>query len=41
MEDAQTPSHGHAGPVAADLLCIHVHLWDPRSVAHRLHVFAT
>ena len=40
IEDAQTSSHGHAGPAGAALLWIHVHLRDPMSVAHLLHVFA-
>ena len=38
--DAQTPSHGHAGPAGAALLWIHVHLQDPTSIAHLSHVFA-
>ena len=37
---AHTPSQGHAGPAGATLLWIHVHLRDPTSVAHLLHVFA-
>ena len=40
IEGAQTPSHGHAGPAGASLLWIHVHLRDPKSVAHLSHVFA-
>ena len=40
IEDAQTPSHGHAGPAGAALLWIHVHLRDPTSVAHLSHGFA-
>ena len=38
--DAQTPSHGHAGPAGAALLWVHVHLRDPTSIAHLSHVFA-
>ena len=34
------PSHSHTGPAGAALLWIHVHLRDPTSVAHLLHVFA-
>ena len=37
---AQTPLHGHAGPAGAAPLWIHVHLRNPTSVAHLLHVFA-
>ena len=40
IENAQTPSHGHAGPAGAALLWIYVHLRDPTSVAHLSHVFA-
>ena len=40
IRDAQTPSHGHAGPAGAALLWIHVHLWDPTSLAQLSHVFA-
>ena len=38
--DAQTPSHGHAGPEGAALLWIHVHLRNPTSVADLSHVLA-
>ena len=37
--DAQTPSHGHAGPTGAALLWIHMHLRAPTSVAHLSHAF--
>ena len=37
---AHTTYQGHAGPAGAALLWIHVHLRDPTSVAHLLHVFA-
>ena len=37
---AHAPSHKRAGPAGAALLLIHVHLRDPMSVAHLLHVFA-
>ena len=40
IEDAQTPSHGQAGPAVAAIPWIHVHLRDPTSVAHLSHVFA-
>ena len=40
IEGAHTPSHERAGPAAAALLWIHVHLRDPTSVAHLSHVFA-
>ena len=36
---AHAPSHERAGPAGAALLWIHVHLWDPTSVAHLSHVF--
>ena len=36
---AHAPSHGRAGPAGAALLWIDVHLRDPTSVAHLLHVF--
>ena len=39
IKGAQTPSHGQAGPAGAALLWIHVHLRDPTSVAHLLHMF--
>ena len=38
--DAQTASHGHAGPAGAAFLWIHGHPRDPTSVAHLSHVFA-
>ena len=38
--EAHAPSHERAGPAGAALLWIHVHLRDPTSVAHLLHVFA-
>ena len=37
---AHAPSHGCTGPAGAVLLWIHVHLREPTSVAHLLHVFA-
>ena len=37
---AHAPSHERAGPTDAALLWIHVHLRDPTSVVHLLHVFA-
>ena len=37
--DAQIPSHGHREPAGAAPLWIHVHLRDPKSVAHLSHVF--
>ena len=37
---AHAPSHERAGPAGAALLWIHVHVRDPTSVAHLLHVFA-
>ena len=40
IEDAHTPSHGHAGPAGAALLLIHVRLRDPTSIARLLHVSA-
>ena len=40
IEGARAPSHERAGPAGAALLWIHVHLPDPRSVAHLSHVFA-
>ena len=40
IEDAQSGSHGHAGPAGVALLSIHVHLRDPTSVAHLSDVFA-
>ena len=40
IRGAHTSSHGRAGPAGAALLWIHVHLRDPTSVAHLLHVFA-
>ena len=40
IEDAQTPSYGHAGPAGAALLWIHLHLRDTASVTHLLHLFA-
>ena len=40
IEGAHVPSHKRPGPAGAALLWIHVHLRDPTSVAHLLHVFA-
>ena len=40
IEGAQIPSHAQAGPAAAALLRIHVHLRDPTSVTHLSHVLA-
>ena len=40
IEGAQAPSHERAGSAGPALLWIHVHLRDPTSVAHLLHVFA-
>ena len=40
IEGAHAPSHERAGPAGAALLWIHMHLWDPTSVAHLSHVFA-
>ena len=40
IEGAHTPSHERAGPAGAALLWIHVHMRDPKSVAHLSHVFA-
>ena len=40
IEGAQTPSHGQGGRAGAGLLWIQVHLEDPTSVAHLLHVFS-
>ena len=37
---ASTPLHGQAGPAAAALLWMHLHLRDPTCVAPLLHVFA-
>ena len=38
IRGAHVPSHERAGPAGATLLWIHVHLRDPRSVAHLLYV---
>ena len=40
IKGAHAPSHERAGHAGAALLSIHVHLRDPTSVAHLLHVFA-
>ena len=37
---SHAPSHERAGPAGAALLCIHVHLREPTSVAHLSHVCA-
>ena len=37
---AHAPSDERGGPVGAAYLWIHLHLRDPTSVAHMLHVFA-
>ena len=39
IEGAHAPPHERAGPAGAALLWITVHLRDPTSVAHLLHVF--
>ena len=38
IEDAQKPSHGDAGTASAALLWIRLHLRDPTSVVHLLHL---
>ena len=38
IRGAHAPSHKRGGPAGAALLWIHMHLWDPTSVAHLLHV---
>ena len=40
IRGAHTPPHERTGPAGAALLGIHVHLRDPKSVAHLSHVFA-
>ena len=40
IEDAQAPLHGHADPLGAALLLIHVYLRDPTFLSHLSHVFA-
>ena len=40
IEGTHAPSHERVGPAGAVLLWIHVHLRDPTSVAHLLHVSA-
>ena len=40
IEGAHAPSHERAGPAGAPLLCIHVHMRDPTSIAQLSHVFA-